>query len=216
MGKDKKTEKSMLVHSTTRGGKNLPTRQHFSPDAIANVVPKVSSTVIPYLPLSGSSLDDERTLLDMDIVTDGSCNFSGILDQAIEALQNGPSTPLATSRPRSTNENDLSFTNAFMNPDNDALNKLDSFENVPLQDWFSIDKDFCEPAIYIKDDAYNFTVDLEVITMVEKDKYYGKEEECPVEHMTRVMILTTALGKDEVKQHYNFLEVVSFLSWGRS
>jgi hypothetical protein len=65
-----------------------------------------------------------------------------------------------------------------MNIDNDALNKFDSFEYVPLQD-FSIDKDICEPPIYIKDGSYNFTVDPEVITMVEKYKYYGKEEECP-------------------------------------
>jgi hypothetical protein len=66
----------------------------------------------------------------------------------------------------STHDDDLSFTNAFINLDPDALNKLDSFKNAPLQDWFTIDMIFYEPAIYIKDDACNFPVDLEVIAMV--------------------------------------------------
>jgi hypothetical protein len=61
-----------------------------------------------------------------------------MLDQAIEVSQYETFTPPSTSSPRSTNEDDLSFTNAFMNLDNYAFNKLDSFENVPLQDWFSI------------------------------------------------------------------------------
>jgi hypothetical protein len=91
-----------------------------------------------------------------------------------------------------------------------ALNKLDYFENVPLWDWLSIDKDFCEPAIYIKDDAYNFPVELEVIAMLEKDKYDVKEEEYSTEHMACVMSIAIALGKDEVKQHYNFLKLFPF------
>jgi hypothetical protein len=210
MGKDKNTEKSMLVPSTTRGGKNLPTMQQFSPDAVATTVTKVSSIFIPCLPLSRSFLDDDRTILDMDIVTNGSSNLSGMLDQAIEPHQHGLSTPPSTSSPMSTNEDDLSCTNAFMNLDNNTLNKLDSFENLPLQDKFFIDKDFCEPAIYIKDDSYNFAVDLEAITMVEKDKCYGEEEECPAEHMTHVMSLATALGKDEVTQHHYFLKLFPF------
>jgi hypothetical protein len=70
---------------------------------------------------------------------------------------------------------------------------LDSFENVPLPDKFSTDKDFYEPGINIKDDAYNFPVDPKVIAMIEKDKYYGKEEQYPAEHMSCFMSLVTSL-----------------------
>jgi hypothetical protein len=198
------------VPSTTRGGKNLPTRKQFSPDVFATTVPKVSSTIIPHSLLSRSSFDDDRTILDLDIAAYRSCKLYRMLNQAIEMLKHGTSTPPSTSSLKSTNVDDLSFTNSFMNPDNDAFDKLDYFEHVPVQDWFSIYKDFCEPAIYIKDDAYNFIVDPEVITMVERDKYYGKEEECPAEHMTRIMSLATALDKDEVKQHYNLLKLFHF------
>jgi hypothetical protein len=47
---------------------------------------------------------------------------------------------------------------------------------------------FCELATYIKDDAYNFPVELVVIATVEKDKHCGKEEEYSTEHMTCVLL----------------------------
>jgi hypothetical protein len=98
MGKDKKTEKSILMPSTTQEGKNFPTSQLFSPDATTTTVPKVSSTVIPCSPLSRSSLDDDMTLLDMDIATDGSCDLSWLIECAM-VHQHGTSTPPSTSSP---------------------------------------------------------------------------------------------------------------------
>jgi hypothetical protein len=92
MGKDKKTEKSILMPSTTQEGKNLPTRQQFSHDATITIVPKVSSTVIPCSPLSRSSLDDDITLLDMDIATDGSCDLYWLIDRDT-VHQHGTFTP---------------------------------------------------------------------------------------------------------------------------
>jgi hypothetical protein len=49
-----------------------------------------------------------------------------------------------------------------------------------------------------------------VIVVLEKDNYYGKEEEYSTEHMARVMSIATALGKDDVKQHYYFLKLFPF------
>jgi hypothetical protein len=49
-----------------------------------------------------------------------------------------------------------------------------------------------------------------VIAMLEKDKYYGKEEEYSTELMARVMSIAIAIGKYEVKQHYYFLKLFPF------
>jgi len=46
MGKDKKTGKDILRPSTTRGGTDLPTRPHFSPNATTSA-PKVTPTALP-------------------------------------------------------------------------------------------------------------------------------------------------------------------------
>jgi hypothetical protein len=42
-----------------------------------------------------------------------------------------------------------------MNFDANDFHGINFVMNVPLQDWFSVDNDLCEAAIYVKDEAYN-------------------------------------------------------------
>jgi hypothetical protein len=78
MGKDKKTRMSILMPSTTRGGKDLSTRPQFSPH-VATDVPKELSVFFPSSPLSRSSIDTDITFLKMDTVSDEPCDLSGML-----------------------------------------------------------------------------------------------------------------------------------------
>jgi hypothetical protein len=49
--------------------------------------------------------------------------------------------------------------------------------------------------------------------MIDKYKFFGKEDDYPIEHLTPSMELVEALSKDGVKQHYYFLKLFPFLSW---
>jgi hypothetical protein len=105
---------------------------------------QVSSTIIPCSPLSRSSLDNDRTLLDMDIATDGSCDLFGLINHAMDMHQHGALMSPFTSSPMSTQDDDLSLTNAFMNLDSDALNKLDSTTGkrlIPMMSLVTKNKD---------------------------------------------------------------------------
>jgi hypothetical protein len=66
--------------------------------------------------------------------------------------------------------------------------------NVPLQKLFLVDKDFCEPAIYVRSEAYNFPVDLDIIKMVGKDKSFDKDEEYLAEHLSHVIEIAEVFG----------------------
>ena len=64
MGKDKDTPKKNIMPSTTRGGKDLPSRPHFSPHATTGVAPAIrkNKNALPKSSLSQMSIGSENEL----------------------------------------------------------------------------------------------------------------------------------------------------------
>jgi len=214
MGKDKDSGKGALLPSTTRGGKDLPTMSNFSPNA-TTAAPKVTSTALPSSPLSRPSIITEiespEKEYEADIESEG--NLSKFLENTIEKVlaKNQTKTRASTSdSPMSTREAELAYSRIFMSIDSNDLEGLDAFVRTPLAEMFKIASNYCEPAIYVRDEAYDFFVDPEMIKIVEKNKFYGKEEEFLAKHLTNLMKIAMLLGKDEIHQHYYFLKLFPF------
>ena len=68
--------------------------------------------------------------------------------------------------------------------------------------------------IFVTDKDYEFSVDPELITLVESDPFYGYESETVVAHLTKLNDIAT-LFTDEEKNHYCYiLKLFPFLLKG--
>ena len=87
------------------------------------------------------------------------------------------SSPMDTSSSPegSLSPQDLALNRAFLDFDMDNLEESDARMRLALAGLFPATYNEYEPAIYIKDDDYNFSVDTEIIKMVEDNKFYGKD-----------------------------------------
>jgi hypothetical protein len=103
-----------------------------------------------------------------------------------------------------------------MDMDLDDLYSFDALVHTSLGDLFPIASKTNEPIVYIKDSAYEFSVDPEIIKMVENKKFYGKEDEYPGEHIVMVHDISNVFGKDEVQKHYYFLKLFPFSLGGEA
>jgi hypothetical protein len=74
---------------------------------------------------------------------------------------------------QSSHEDEISYTKDFMDL---KVIWFDVFINTPLQERCPLAKYFCEHAIYVRDEAYNFPVAPEMIKIVDKDRFYRKGE----------------------------------------
>ena len=52
--------------------------------------------------------------------------------------------------------------------------------------------------------------------MIESNKFYGKDEEYPLEHLERVTELADLFGKNEVEKRYYFLKFFPFSLGGEA
>ena len=63
------------------------------------------------------------------------------------------------------------------------------------------DPTFDTSSICITDKEYDFSVDPDIITLVESDPFYGYESETVVAHLTKLNDIATLFTNDE-KTHY--------------
>ena len=62
----------------------------------------------------------------------------------------------------------------------------------------------------IDDKDYDFSVDLELITLVESDPSHGYETETGVAHLTKLNDIATLFTHDEKTQYYFILKLFPF------
>ena len=217
MGKDPPKD---MRPSTTRRGTDLPSRPNFSPNVTSAIVAKKKGKNISSSPLSKMSTGTENN------------EICGSIDKevipATPELPEIPESSIITSNVESeledneycddnydtSSEEEDAFHMAFMDPNFDKLDKLDSYKNSPLDDYFSVAKKVNAPAIDIKDEDYKFSVDPEIIEKAEKVKFYGRDNEFPLEHITHLHELSVLFGKDEIHQRYYFLKLFPFTLGG--
>ena len=72
------------------------------------------------------------------------------------------------------------------------------------------DPAFATSPIFVNDKDYGFSVDPEIITLVESDPFYGNESETVVAHLTKLNHIATLFTNDEKYHYYNILKIFPF------
>ena len=114
-----------------------------------------------------------------------------------------------------SSEKEDAIIKAFMSPDYDEMDKLVSYINSPLGDFFPVTDKMNGSAIKINDKDYEFNIDPEFIERVEKSKFYGREDEFPFDHVADLHELSELIWKGEINQRYHFLKLFPFSLGGR-
>ena len=187
---------------------------HFSPNVVVfTPAIKKSTTTLPQSPLSRMSINTETELLGDGTDEVGTPDSSSPLsNDDVDELYDC-NDPASSSK---FTKEDLAFSKAFMSMDLDDLDKLEASMNTTLGELFSVAREAYESAIYIKDKDYEFNVDIEIIEIIESNKFYGKDEEFPYEHLERLTELADLFGKTEIEKHYYFLKLFPFSLGGEA
>ena len=72
------------------------------------------------------------------------------------------------------------------------------------------DPEFATSPICIADKDYDFSVNPELITLVESDPFYGYESETVVAHLTKLNDIATLFAHDEKIRYYYILKLFLF------
>ena len=72
------------------------------------------------------------------------------------------------------------------------------------------DPAFATSPICVTDKDYEFSVDPEIITLVESDPFYGLESETVVAHLTKLNDIATLFTHDERSHYFYILKIFPF------
>ena len=72
------------------------------------------------------------------------------------------------------------------------------------------DPKFATSPIFVTDKDYEFSVDPELITLVESDPFHGYESETVVAHLTKLHDIATLFTSEEKIRHYYMLKLFPF------
>ena len=72
------------------------------------------------------------------------------------------------------------------------------------------DPKFATSPIFVTDKDYEFSVDPELITLVESDPFYDYESEIVVAHLTKLNDIATLFTNDEKTRYYYILKLFLF------
>jgi hypothetical protein len=137
MGKDNNFAEKVVMPSTTLGGKDLPSRPNFSPNAASAIFIRKKNATLSVSPLSKVSANIESNLLggsrDKEVTRDSSKSPS-IDDVESEFDDNEYSD---NDDCETKFEEDIIFTRDFMFGSLEDLDKQDRYKDTPLDDFFS-------------------------------------------------------------------------------
>ena len=148
MGKEKNAPKEVRP-STTRRGTDLPSRPNFSPNVASAIVPKKKGKVLNSSPLSKMSTSTENNLIcgsiDKEVTpeTPETSEITEIPEIPESSIIENVETELedieyCDDGYETSSEEEDAFTMAFMDSNFDKLDKLDSYKNSPLDDYFPV------------------------------------------------------------------------------
>ena len=79
----------------------------------------------------------------------------------------------------------------------------------------------CDPAyatspIFVTDKDYEFTIDHDIITLVESNPFYGYESETVAAHLTKLNDIATLFAHEEKIRYYYILKLFPFSLMGHA
>ncbi|KAE8776981.1 putative PSD protein [Hordeum vulgare] len=207
--------------SKTRGGKELPSGSDLdSPYVISKlatpqhaIIFDMSQVIDDATSAMNTSHDDASTLLNNDVP------LGEFLDEQIASVRQHDTieyddeletenleTPTRTSPPRyefpkvpeGYTMSDEATTDILACKDRDDLEKLlCKCKEKSLNAKMKCDPEFATSLIFIDHKDYEFSVDTELITLVESDPFHGYKTETVVGHLTKWNDIATLFAHDE-------------------
>jgi hypothetical protein len=167
--------------STTRGGKDLPSRPNFSPNAASAIFSRKKNATLSGSPLSKLFAHIESNLSggsrEKELTHDLSKSPSiDNVESELDEIEYSNDCEIES-------EEDAIFTRAFLYGSLEDLKKLDNYKNISLDEFFHAASKSNGSAIYIKNKGYEFSIDPEITKKAESFKFYGKKNEFPLEHI---------------------------------
>ncbi|KAI4985056.1 hypothetical protein ZWY2020_017686 [Hordeum vulgare] len=92
----------------------------------------------------------------------------------------------------------------------DAEKLLLKWKEKSLKARMKYDPKFATSPIFITDKDYEFSVDPEIISLVESDPFHGYESETVVAHLTKLHDIATLFTSEEKIRHYYVLKLFPF------
>ena len=72
------------------------------------------------------------------------------------------------------------------------------------------DPAYATSPIFVTDKDYEFSVDPDVITLVESDLFHGYESKTVVAHLTKLNDIATLFTNDEITRYFYILQIFPF------
>ena len=122
-----------------------------------------------------------------------------------------PSTPIRDKIP-DVPEADEEFAREFMAFDtNKGIEGLIAMvKERAMNKMMKLDPRFATSPIFVTDKDYEFSVDPELITLVESDPFHGYESEKVVAHLTKLNDIATLFAQEEKIRYYYILKLFPF------
>ena len=93
---------------------------------------------------------------------------------------------------------------------NDLKKLLRKYKEKTLNARMKCDPKFATSPIFVTDKDYEFSIDPELITLVESDPFHGYETETVVAHLTKLNDIATLFAHDEKIRYYYILKLFPF------
>jgi hypothetical protein len=134
MGKDKNLAEKVVMPSTTRGGKDLPSRPNLSPNAASAVSSRKKNATLSGSPLSKLFVHIESNLSgasrDKEVTHDLSKSLSiDNVGSELDKIEYSYDCEIES-------EEDAIFARAFLYGSLEDLDKLDNYKNITLDEFF--------------------------------------------------------------------------------
>src|SRR3990170_3518247 len=214
-----KDEKTKIYPSTTRGGKELPSSSTLdSPFIMSKFV-----TPTPAIHSDRSHVIDDETTSMLDTTVP----LGEFLDEQLARVreneiietenidesddEDSPPRYELPDVPEGYVMDEETARYLFACKDRYDLKKLlAKLKEKSLNDRMKYDPAFATSPICISDKDYDFSVDPEIITLVESDPFYGYESETVVAHLTKLNDIATLFTNDEKTSYYYILKIFPF------
>jgi hypothetical protein len=134
----------------------------------------------------------------------------------VETLENydSPIMPSSPTRVESPNEHvfDREIARAILscNDRDEVIKLLDEMKEKYMRERMKYDPKFATSPIFVTDKDYEFSVDPELITLVESDPFHGYETETVVAHLTKLNDIATLFAHEEKIRYYYILKLFPF------
>ena len=229
--KNLKDEKTKIYPSTTRGGKELPSSSaldspsvmsklgtptpasairsdmsHVIDDATSamhDTYDETTSMLDTTMPL-GEFLDEQlaRARENEIIETD---NIDESDDEDSPPRYELPVVPEGYVMDEETARDFLACNDRY-----DLKKLLVKLKEKSLNARMKYDPAFATSPIFVTDKDYEFSVDPDIITLVESDPFYGYESEIVVAHLTKLNDIATLFTNDERSRYFYILKIFPF------